>query len=453
MLLTWMGTDERQMKNGVDDPRVPLEVPVYKLTKKISNATTENNPRLRNFMATKTSAVFNANSDTKRVSINDLGTVMTRRSPPVGDFAARYSRDDKYKDLVVAQLRGIFEQDVVAMSLNPVFGSLWRAVCNERGGRDRDVLAPIFGYHVGRIQNTHKKAQMKAWLDNSYDYSLAIEKEVGEVAAEHMYPMVFLDPTVEFAGREPGQRDENLRRLERSELLERYLENPVEAKVNWHPDKSQAAVGPLVTCRECKFPRSVTVMGEKGVCGMCCAPSADCCCVACTRPEGIDAEERLCANVTREDTEASRVPLVECAVRDCRAQYVMYNPARLRVWAKCFYCRHAGLRGWQDGGGAWKGALCRVQPVPRQDDLASRVPPAGIQPRDLQVSRLRVRRADGRLAGDDAAADGGGERLGVATQERGRGYPAAVQQPVHLLHGQPLRSAKHLCKGGAAPLV
>jgi hypothetical protein len=131
-----------------------------------------------------------------------------------------------------------------------------------------------------------------------------------------------------------------LRTLLEYKLLEGYLGSPVGAKITWQPDKNKVAAGPVVTCRECKFPRSVTAMAADGLCGMCSAASLKCPCVACADPK--NPQERLCANVTREHTESSTVPWVECSVRDCRAQYVVYNPGSLRVRPKCFYCRHAG---------------------------------------------------------------------------------------------------------------
>lgn len=506
MLLTWMGIEEHHSTPGAE--QVMLEIPRYKSTKTLLSATSEDDPKLRKYFVTQLSSVFNGNSDVEWMAINKLGPIMTKREPAVGDFAENYVKDENYRELVVSQLKHIFEQNVVAMSLNPIFGSLWRAVCNGKGGQDRDVLAPIFGYHVDKIENPQERAKMQKWLEQSYDYSRTIQKEVAQVPAEHQYPLVYLDPTTNFANGNPNQANGDLRKFERAELLEigrscdgtvlrrlgkvltqltvvasekdlpahvkgadghlqvpyvplalaqpefnrrfwrillhtvlpgtmlaaraaavlaalslrmgissltevadaellafgprwnnietpenwspgcmqlmlnasqdfeqrvaagtairpnpeqciltdqdravfqtlldyklleRYVQNPIEAKVNWRPEKNQVAVGPLVTCSECNFPRSVTIMGPNGVCGMCCAPPASCPCTACMKSNGIPG--RMCANVSKEDGEDRAVPWVECSVADCRAQYVVYNPKYLGVRAKCFYCRHTG---------------------------------------------------------------------------------------------------------------
>lgn len=508
MLLTWMGTDQREMQS--QEGMSGVDIPIYHSTKTISNATSEDHPKLRKYLATQFSKVCETNTTISNVLINELGTVMRQRGPPVGNFVDRYNNDEKYKDAVISQLRRIFEENVIAMSLNPVFGSLWRAVCNGRGGTDRDVLAPALGYHIDRIENPEKKARMKKWLEQSYDYTRTIEKEVSEVAAENRYPLVFLDPTTNFANvsMELAKDGRELHQFERSELLEigrscggrvlerlgkvltrltiteseedlpahvkgsdgslqvpyvplaltrpeykrrfwkvllhtvlpgtmmatraaavlaalslrmgivslrdaadaellafgpkwndittpenwapgciqlilnadqnyedrvatgtavrssreqyilteqdrsvfrtmleykileSYLLHPINANISWHPNKNQAAVGPVTACTVCNYPRSVTIMAENGICGICTAAPASCTCVACSKTAHHD--EQLCANVCKEDNENSVVAWVECSMTACRAQYVVYNPKKLVVRAKCYYCRHVG---------------------------------------------------------------------------------------------------------------
>jgi hypothetical protein len=109
------------------------------------------------------------------------------------------------------------------------------------------------------------------------------------------------------------------------------------------------ALGPLVICRKCKFPRSVTIMATQGVCGLCEIESNGCTCYACTVVAGH--EERKKVNVSNDQTEKSETYWVECTQTTCRAQYVVYNQNELRVRPKCYYCRHASLsyRSGQEG--------------------------------------------------------------------------------------------------------
>ena len=83
-------------------------------------------------------------------------------------------------------------------------------------------------------------------------------------------------------------------------------------------------------------------MGAGGVCGLC-HVGGQCKCPVCT-PSG-DNKVRLHAHVSSDDNEATPGTWVECRVANCRAQYVIYNPAALKVTPKCFYCRHGGRMG------------------------------------------------------------------------------------------------------------
>ncbi|KAE8374539.1 hypothetical protein BDV26DRAFT_269804 [Aspergillus bertholletiae] len=104
-------------------------------------------------------------------------------------------------------------------------------------------------------------------------------------------------------------------------FLELNLHRTITAQVGWKPKKTTFPIGPLVTCRICQYPRSVTIMGQDGQCGMCisAAPAA--------------------YGTTRDDTEQTPITWVECYTASCRAQYVVYRPDNLRLQPKCHYCR------------------------------------------------------------------------------------------------------------------
>jgi hypothetical protein len=93
---------------------------------------------------------------------------LPKKPTPVQDFASRYAADEGYKKAAIVQLRSIIQDDVSAISLNPVFGSLWRTVCNDRTSEFRDELITAFGLHVDRISDLSEKARMKTWLEESY---------------------------------------------------------------------------------------------------------------------------------------------------------------------------------------------------------------------------------------------------------------------------------------------
>jgi hypothetical protein len=155
---------------------------------------------------------------------------LPKRKTTIMDFAKRYTADKVYKALVVEQLQTIIETDVTSMSLNPVFGVLWRAVCNDRENSARDKLITAFSLHIDKIKNGDEKERMKNWLEESYDYASQILDILDGVPEHQRFPCVFLDPTISFApakskSAQPGEDEEDeedqpLSAFRRDELLE-----------------------------------------------------------------------------------------------------------------------------------------------------------------------------------------------------------------------------------------
>lgn len=67
-------------------------------------------------------------------------------------------------------------------------------------------------------------------------------------------------------------------------MLELNLDTPVEASLGWYPQKAMSALGPLVICKSCSYPRSVTIMAADDICGLCETKEREKCkCSACER--------------------------------------------------------------------------------------------------------------------------------------------------------------------------
>lgn len=148
---------------------------------------------------------------------------LPKKAIPVEDFAKRYATDPKYKKIAVEQLKKIIEHDVSAISLNPVFGSLWRAVSNDRGNEEREEVVTAFGLQVDRISNADEKARMKLWLEESYDYTAEVMETIGSVPEAQRFPCVCLDPTLTFASAmdsKENDEDRSITLFRRDELLE-----------------------------------------------------------------------------------------------------------------------------------------------------------------------------------------------------------------------------------------
>ncbi|EHK44728.1 hypothetical protein TRIATDRAFT_220452 [Trichoderma atroviride IMI 206040] len=509
ILLTWMRlgktTSNAEAKLGY--------LTRYESHADILTANTEEDPVLRKYIGkghfSRTPFVLEClnNVKTEAVTLGQVPGLVKARGPRVESFADKYNNDPGYKSMAFSQLRLIIESNVSAISLNPVFGSLWRAACNDRLNPGRDELLNLFSFHVDKISDDTEKARMKAWLAESYNYADEIRDVIKAVAPEDRFPMLFLDPTADFGfvedadgdgrrlqdftraelleigrscdykilrrlgkvlarltfvaskkelphhiktkdpkvsvpcvplalakeqyGREfwkillhavlPGTKlgarpasllaalalrmgivplrgvaDEALiafganwnkldvpetwnlgclnllldadkdyekrvaqgvtvrsseearilsakdrdtfRALVDYKMLELNLDTALEAQITWTPEKTKVALGPLVICKKCKFPRSVTIMAARGVCGLCDIESNGCSCHACAVVEGH--EERKKVNVSKGQTEQSEAYWVECGQTSCRAQYVVYNQNDLRVRPKCYYCRH-----------------------------------------------------------------------------------------------------------------
>jgi hypothetical protein len=523
ILLGWMGVG----KAGAANKAVLAHVRRYKLVATINKIQNEDDKVMETYFLKKDAKPFEnlvkENLDSTDVSLDNLKDFIAVRDPPLQDFSKKYVADVKYRNLAISQLRIIIASDVKAVAVNPVFGSLWRTICNDRDNEARDELIQSFGLHVDRIANAEHKARMKSWLEESYDYAADIVAIIKAVPKEERFPCVYLDPTQDFkstpiAGDNDDENPEDrpinkftreelleigrscdyriLRRLgkvltrlsyvsseedlpahiaamteeqvprvplaltkvehkmkfwkillhvvlpgtmlsvrpaallaalslrmgmlplrdaadteliftskkwntleipetwnasclsllldadkdyetrvkngttarrEGSEstilgendrrlfqtlvnykMLELNLDTTLRAQIGWSPEKSKVALGPIVVCKNCNLPRSVTMMSQQGVCGHC--TESRCPCAACLPAEDHDARVRN--NVSTYDSERTEGTWVECFSSSCRGQYVVYNPNSLRVRPKCFYCRHSGKDGQQNFGPA-----------------------------------------------------------------------------------------------------
>lgn len=111
-------------------------------------------------------------------------------------------------------------------------------------------------------------------------------------------------------------------------LLELNLRHPLNAALGWKPEKTAVAQGPVIVCQSCQYPRSVTIMGHRGKCGLCASTDSV-----------EDRKAHIEHGVSKTDNESTPVAWVECCVQSCRAQYVVYNPGHLKLLPKCYYCR------------------------------------------------------------------------------------------------------------------
>ncbi|KAK3377028.1 hypothetical protein B0T24DRAFT_574141 [Lasiosphaeria ovina] len=487
LLLAWMGAEK---PGAALSSHQLARVIGYKDGTKIDHVTSENAEVASQYLLVSRDpgdvASVQRNLTYTPLSLASMAQLIPRRAQPVTSFSARYSADAAYREVVVAQLDDIIWSDVTAMAHNPVFGTLWRAVCSDRHSPARDTLMTSFSQCVDRLPGGHlgPRQHMRAWLDESYNRSGEIRDIISSVPAASRFPCVFVDPTLVYGDAvddddDDADKDEassdaeeerrdlleigrscrprvlrllgrlltrmtyveseaalpqhiwdvpehqvariplalaqpqhgrqfwrvllhadipgtmltarpaallaalslrmGIRRLEDAayaelrawsgrwndptspetfnmhcltllldadqqhrdgtttsdrqgilqageralfqalvnyKLLELNLDTALTATVGWTPDRTKLPPGPTVQCTRCHLPRSVTVMADGGVCGLCAF--------------GFTAES------------SDVVAWVECSAAHCRAQYTLYLPARLRVRPKCHYCRANG---------------------------------------------------------------------------------------------------------------
>lgn len=225
-LLIWM----RAAKAGTEITNgVPAKLSRYVAGRELKNVQHERDELAENFMEVCNPYRGQGRSTMDNVTETALtAEVLQKHIPkkkePVQDFAKRYNQDAAYRDLVGRQLNTIIADDVSAMSVNPVFGSLWRAVCNDKTNEARQGLVDAFSLAVEKIKNGEEKERMKMWLEESYDYTAEVLELIESVPEAERFPCVYLDPTLSFADRggdtEAAHSTYNATAFKRDELLE-----------------------------------------------------------------------------------------------------------------------------------------------------------------------------------------------------------------------------------------
>ncbi|CAI7671923.1 unnamed protein product [Penicillium bialowiezense] len=496
LLLAWMGVT----KTLTDTDKIwvqvlPGELSRYVSLEGIEGIQNENDENTKLFFSRDLTKSSPCKDNITKVKLfpSTVDEHVAKKAIPVQDFAKRYMTDHEYKAFVVKYLEKIIEDHIEALTLNPVLGTLWRAVCSDRTYSRRDEVLQAFNHRLEKMNNPDERANMKFWLEESYDFAGDIVAIINNVPDAEKYPCVFLDPTLNFSGasNESSQSSQPLSGMTRDDLLEigrscspsilrrlgtilsrltivetesdmpthisgtttenvakiplplaseKYqkqfwktlfhvikpgtklgarpaalvaalclrvgiaplakvaeqemlaykdkwndlktpetwsigclsllvdadeahkkllqsqgqhkprllhsfdrvlfknlvyfkilelnLETPLEAIVPWTPQKTSAPIGPLVTCRDCQHPRSVTIMGPNGLCGFCLVP----------KYEDEETKKKFVDRGIVTDVSANAT-WVECFSQSCRAQYIVYDVDGLKCRSKCHYCR------------------------------------------------------------------------------------------------------------------
>ncbi|KAJ2978061.1 hypothetical protein NQ176_g4026 [Zarea fungicola] len=204
--------------------------------------------------------------------------------------------------------------------------SLRMGISPLRDAADRALLAQQYKWNTFLIPENWSTGCLSLLLQADEDY----ERRVADGTTQRPDP----------ESRILSEVDRNIfKTLVDYKMLELNLDTVLHAKVAWQPYKNKAVLGPVVQCRQCNLPRSVSIMAKDSICGICVALSESRCpCRSCDGAGKIP--DCLSTNVTPESNELTSVYWTECRVPYCRGQYVVYNNALHTGKSKCFYCRH-----------------------------------------------------------------------------------------------------------------
>ncbi|BDD54445.1 hypothetical protein MPDQ_007536 [Monascus purpureus] len=230
ILLAWMGVAKTGSFN-LDPP--PARLARYKTTDDIKDLTDENDKRGFKFFPVPGSGkdvqtAFLTNVFFTLMITDTVQKYLPKKDIPLADFAMAYSTDATYRQLVVKHLKRIIDNDVRAIALNPVFGSLWRIFCKDRQNNSRHEVINAFSVQVDRIADAGDRTAMKGWLEASYDYTQEVLDIIARVPEDNRFPCVCLDPTLSFSHADARQLDDNedddtnkpISQFTRKELLE-----------------------------------------------------------------------------------------------------------------------------------------------------------------------------------------------------------------------------------------
>ena len=181
ILLSCMGVQ----KDGLESVHLPATLVLYANTTGITALQSEEDGNASNSFGKGSTERFTYTA----LSTSILRQHMPKMMPPQ-NLTKTYKESVAYRSIVTQQLREIIGRDITTISLNPVFGSLWRTFCNERNNEKRQELLDLFGQKVQTVGNETEREKMKIWLEESYDYTAEVLNMISEVPELQRFPCV-----------------------------------------------------------------------------------------------------------------------------------------------------------------------------------------------------------------------------------------------------------------------
>jgi hypothetical protein len=204
VILSWMGqpTSGSSITDGVTTRRFevsPLEAEQKPINENdgsrgylpTPSPQSESNPAGQPTLRQK---VVNFRFRSGHVPMGRLSSNITKTS-----LAQRFADPSQgpYREQVYASLASIVSSNVAALTRNPVFGQLWRAVCRDQPSAQQEGLLNLFSSRVSKMEDEEERMVMRRWLDDSFDASEEIASMISKVPASGPAIILDLDVRVE----------------------------------------------------------------------------------------------------------------------------------------------------------------------------------------------------------------------------------------------------------------
>jgi hypothetical protein len=112
----------------------------------------------------------------------------------------KFFRDAEYKKIVYDTFDSILEPDyVLALSYNPIFGKLWRAICRARNDPERNILTDKLQRTISLLTNEHKCVLQK-FIEMSYNQQDEIHHIISNTTQK--YPAIVYNGNKHFDNKE-----------------------------------------------------------------------------------------------------------------------------------------------------------------------------------------------------------------------------------------------------------
>jgi hypothetical protein len=91
----------------------------------------------------------------------------------------RLKRDEGFLEFVIEEFRSIISDDVMALTMSPIIGKMWRELCKRRSDPRRDELIELLSKKKNLL-GLSEKSVIEAWLKESYNAKSEIDAELKE---------------------------------------------------------------------------------------------------------------------------------------------------------------------------------------------------------------------------------------------------------------------------------